>query len=555
MPCCGPVGAGVASPSATPTDSELEEEIVPVATGATETVVPTATEPERARPGETSSDVPTGAAQTEPTVPLRTEATTTSAGEREVATLSPVHAEDATPPPVQGEGATVGADDLFGHLLQHRERISFGAAYRALLGASGRPWRAVIDVPLVLRAARGTATRRVQDIEIGLDALIVNKKTKKPGSGHFKERPYAEDTWLAHFAAWPLCGHSVEELRVGGERSGSGALPEATDAATRTEGPPSGDAMGAEPRSAARDQESPHYEAPAAEPAPVVVTAARIAREEPAERQAARPVAATEASIAPEEPADREAARADPSGVRRLAAPIGAIVIVLVVVAGSLIAWRVVRSSSAAGEPPVAGTLSGTAGPQEVRERFDSFPIGANPGWQTAGQGRGALGVAPWPTSIDRSVRLQTGPDGRALSACRTISAVRSGVLVAEMRIFFDGFSNADAAIASIRSAGEQVGALRVGPQGQIGGGTAGSPNVPAAMSLATWYDVAFNIDVANRTYRLTVAASDSSRSIVDQDFGWTSQGGTGIDGICFSSPGGTDGRSLYINELRITSR
>ncbi|MFN2520826.1 MAG: hypothetical protein ABR525_07265, partial [Candidatus Limnocylindria bacterium] len=69
------------------------------------------------------------------------------------------------------------------------------------------------------------------------------------------------------------------------------------------------------------------------------------------------------------------------------------------------------------------------------------------------------------------------------------------------------------------------------------------------------WYDVAFNVDVSGRAYRLTVARSDATAPFLDQSTSWASPGATGIDAICFSSPEGNSGGSLYVNELHLTAR
>lgn len=455
------------------------------------------------------------------------------------ATPTDVHdeaGEEATSAVVQAEQVTVEAETLFGHLVGHEERISYASAYLAMLGSAGRPWRSVLDVPMVLRAARATATRNVDGVEIRLDALIVNKKTQQPGSGHFRERPYAEEEWLERFARWSMCGHTAEEVRA--------ELGEGLSASAPTQPSPS----------------VPSEDAAGAPPAEVAVSS------DSAERQAGvlagsagvvHPAAVGESRVAPT--IARPGTVPDPTGAPApaerggwFAAASAAFLILVLIVAGFFVASSAVVSTNASPNVPPDPAPGGK---QDVVERFDAFPIGTDPGWQTSRAGQdAAVGVAAWPTSIERSVRLKAGEDGQPVTACRSIAGLRSGVLDVEARISLDGLGATTGSVMSINTGGNPLAALGIGPAGELAAG-AGSATVAAAISPGVWYDVAFAVDAAGRSYRTTVSETNSPRQMVEQAGSWTSSDGSAIDRICFTTPAGVGGRSLYISELRVAAR
>ena len=435
-------------------------------------------------------------------------------------------AEPGAGPPVQDAIAlTVGADDLFAHLLERHERISYGTAFQALIGVSGRPWRGLADVPVVLRAARSAEPRSIDGTDIGLEALIVNKKTRRLTPAHFKDRAYGEDWWVTRFASWPLCGHTVDEIGAGSRLSPVAPVP-----AAQPEEHDGGDGT----------TETSGTSRTGAAQSAVVEAEAVVALDHVEEKAAAAGhwTATTTPAPAP--------------GMARVAVPVGVLLLVAAVVVGSvLLGTKPTQAPIAGSQAGPEGTVAGT---QEVRETFDSLPVGTAPGWTTTGAQQDAVGVFPWPTSIDRSVRLRTGEDGRSVTACRGISPAASGALVVDARIFVDALPGGDAALMWLRSGGERVATVHLGPHGELAAGGS-SAVVGAALAAGAWFDVRLDVDLVSHTYRATASASGSTAPIFDQSASWVAQVGSGVDGMCFSSPDGSGGGSLYINELHLAAR
>jgi hypothetical protein len=119
--------------------------------------------------------------------------------------------EDAQQPMSSTQPVTTEPEILFDHLLGSCERITFARAYDALVGPLGGTWT-LKHLSKVAEIARGTRPRRVGDIELQLESLIVNKKTGLP-RGHGGAAPgHTLDAWVAQFGAWSLCSHVGREL-------------------------------------------------------------------------------------------------------------------------------------------------------------------------------------------------------------------------------------------------------------------------------------------------------------------------------------------------------
>ncbi len=506
------------------------------------------------------------------------------------------HVPAITKPAVELVPVTLAAEALFDHLLAHQETISYGSAYRGMLGPWIGPWRSLIHVPMVLQVARGTAARAHGDIKVRLDSLIVNKKTRRPGGRHFGEHPeYAEESWLEHFGRWSACDHAAADIRAGlqalrpaEQPSPSGAdhgrasiattpvedvleihdspvqdVPEGRDsrvaAAPVADAPPELDEG---PASAVEVQEPPSKPSPGAPP-DVALTGVHEAPalplevDEPPMEVAA--IALPGPTVAANLESEEFSARPRPApGVRsgpRLAAN-GRKVLevagasVAAIVLGSLVG-SVIASQSARPAGPVS---EGQAGPAlAVNDTFAALPLGSDPGWDTSGPGgpAGSMRVDPLPTSVDRSLRVQAGGADQPFSACRSIPKV-SGPLLVETRILVDGFAASDMTIASVRSGADEMVGLRLSPEGKIlGPADAGVRAGAAAIAPGAWYDISLQLDTTSRTYHMIVSRADPPASVIAQDGGWK-RPLDGVDRICFTPPGAA--HSVYINQLRVTA-
>ncbi|MFN2521224.1 MAG: hypothetical protein ABR525_09280, partial [Candidatus Limnocylindria bacterium] len=126
------------------------------------------------------------------------------------ATVGPVPTEAA----VELVAITLDAETLLDHLIGQRETISYGAAYRVMLGPRSGPWL-VTHTPMVLQVGRATGVRAVAGIDIRLDALIVNQKTRRPAARHFNEHPeYGDREWSERFGDWSACAHGAADIRA-----------------------------------------------------------------------------------------------------------------------------------------------------------------------------------------------------------------------------------------------------------------------------------------------------------------------------------------------------
>lgn len=81
--------------------------------------------------------------------------------------------------------------------------ISYSAAYGHIIGGY-EIWRNAVHAPEVIRLARLTSHRRVGNLTIQLDTLIVGKASRRPGRGHFRTAMYTEPDWIRTFGTWSL---------------------------------------------------------------------------------------------------------------------------------------------------------------------------------------------------------------------------------------------------------------------------------------------------------------------------------------------------------------
>ncbi|RKH73125.1 hypothetical protein D7X96_03485 [Corallococcus interemptor] len=105
------------------------------------------------------------------------------------------------------EWTSMTPEQLFSHLLEHRECISYIEAYARVLGERPTPWRNLVHAPEIIRAALRTQPCDVNGLRIQLDGLIVGQDSRVPGKDHFRGAPYGPAEWKAAFARWPLCEH------------------------------------------------------------------------------------------------------------------------------------------------------------------------------------------------------------------------------------------------------------------------------------------------------------------------------------------------------------
>lgn len=512
--------------------------------------------------------------------------------------------------PVDLVPVVLASEALFDHLLSRRETISYRSAYRAMLGPTDDPRWSLRHVPMVLQVARETGTRAVGNMNIRLESLIVNNKTRRPASGRMRDGHYAE-AWIEHFGGWMACEHTLADVRA--ERSPETQTSEVTGTAVSEIGlihPAPPDAAADEgttrpdhdqdaslagrhvdavdrsghpetdekapgiryefptdtmaspgvedsgsPSSANGDDgvgEPPSGEAPIAETAP---SDAKLANPEDEAMQLPS-ITRSPPRVVPTPELDDDVGELPGRGVRvhralgLAVACAAALTVALLIVVGSSVASRVAQSRGSDAEAQVPVRLA-------LTDRFETLTVGSDPGWDTSGPGALAsvVRVAPWPTAIDRSVRVKAGVADRSFAACHGIPALRTGGLLAEARIFLDGSGTSDTTIASIRSVGDEVAGLRIGPGGEILGlNDTGSRDAAATILPNVWYDVSFDLDIATRTYRLAVSRTDPPTAVSDRGGRWTTPLGGGIDRICFAPPGGVAERSIFINEVRVTA-
>ncbi|MDP9265612.1 MAG: hypothetical protein M3O91_05770 [Chloroflexota bacterium] len=133
---------------------------------------------------------------------------------------------------------------------------------------------------------------------------------------------------------------------------------------------------------------------------------------------------------------------------------------------------------------------------------------------------------------------------------------VAYGVLVQTL-ISLDGFGTSDATVASIRAGGSEIAAMRIGPAGDVRtADQAPGRNSAGSVVANVWYDVTLDVDTGSRMLALAVSMHDRHEVVSDQSsLRWTGLLGDGIDRVCFAPPAGVGGRSLYVSELRVTTR
>ena len=95
------------------------------------------------------------------------------------------------------------ADRLFDELVCRQERITYKAAYIALIGPvdTWYPNR----VREVVRIVEQSKQIAVGDLTIRLDALVVNEEApNEPSEPHFREKRYTRTQWRSVFGSWGL---------------------------------------------------------------------------------------------------------------------------------------------------------------------------------------------------------------------------------------------------------------------------------------------------------------------------------------------------------------
>ncbi len=95
-------------------------------------------------------------------------------------------------------------DKLFSRLTLFKKLIGYAEAYEEIVGPRPKAWNQYIHEPEVTKKSRESTSRLVQGLRIQLDALIVDKKTRRPGKGHFSGKQYTESQWISAFGDWPF---------------------------------------------------------------------------------------------------------------------------------------------------------------------------------------------------------------------------------------------------------------------------------------------------------------------------------------------------------------
>jgi hypothetical protein len=93
-------------------------------------------------------------------------------------------------------------DRLFDRLLLFNKLIGYAEAYAEIVGPRPSDWKTYVHNDEVTDKARESSTRIVQGLPVQLDALIVDRTTRRPGQGHFRGKPYTEAQWVNVFGNW-----------------------------------------------------------------------------------------------------------------------------------------------------------------------------------------------------------------------------------------------------------------------------------------------------------------------------------------------------------------
>jgi hypothetical protein len=111
--------------------------------------------------------------------------------------------EEPTKPIIRSQTVSP-AEQLFDRLLREEGLISYIDAYEILLGERPSPFGNRTHCRPVLQLALRTAPRVHCGLTIQLDALIVSQASRRPGTGHYRGKPYTKEQWLQVFGEWPL---------------------------------------------------------------------------------------------------------------------------------------------------------------------------------------------------------------------------------------------------------------------------------------------------------------------------------------------------------------
>jgi hypothetical protein len=186
-------------------------------------------------------------------------------------------------------------------------------------------------------------------------------------------------------------------------------------------------------------------------------------------------------------------------------------------------------------------------------EEFRLTPMGAfrDPAWRTSPPDAD-LSIVAVPTSVDRSLRVGSTPDGRPAVACRALDA-------SDGRVTLDTTLRVDGAEAAgpLLSIGDGRGAALLGRDDRSrlaladGVSTSGTD---LRIRSGEWYRLVVEVDLDAGTYAVEAGT-------VDRDASRMTRTGLAVgpplddaDGLCFATAGAADA-SITIDEIRVTAR
>lgn len=233
-----------------------------------------------------------------------------------------------------------------------------------------------------------------------------------------------------------------------------------------------------------------------------------------------------------------------------------------IAVAGLLLAANVVLP--ALNTPAASGTPSSNAqvgGVISIEETFDDLPMDSSlpKPWQVSGGGTAA--VAPLPTSVDRSVRVSSDPEGAPTEACRPTATAGT----ASVRVAFDyrfGRTPAvDTTLLELRAGSTSVlEVVLVAADGRIavlasngdgsGALASGAPEAGFASDQDAWHRIEMTVassgEVAWQAHDTSGADAGSGTTLLDA-------APRGLpDTVCLRSPAGSPAGWVAVDDLLI---
>jgi hypothetical protein len=194
----------------------------------------------------------------------------------------------------------------------------------------------------------------------------------------------------------------------------------------------------------------------------------------------------------------------------------------------------------------------GDAGAVILEETFDGLPMDSSlpSSWIVAGGG--GASIVALPTSVDRSVRIRSSPEGDPASACHPTGVDATAILRLAVDIVVGGRAGEAVPLLALEGSGTRILTIGLGPAGELVQlDPAPDSGVPAPEGLAAdaegWRRLDVRLDPNERSVEWQARDVSGTQVAVGRS---TLEPGTWADGLCLFSPQGAPSSWIAVDDL-----